>query len=378
MPAETSSAIGVCSVTCRIPASPSFTAVQLVDARGDFGLPSGWNSNASPSAQRCSNEWKPPGVIMSAGRGRRRRALHPGLVRGRCRSDGIVGASSGQARGGPRARPVPRGPNSHLCVAGGEEVAAEDRPSSRPRRRSRARRRRKAGCARRRAARVGARDHVRDRAHRRLHAGARVHPGDGDDARRRRERLRRSRCAMAPAAGLGRALVERDLAQRRAAARRCEPQRLVRRVVVVRRSSALRRPRAAAGRRRAVASPIVVLSVSAISSGATPMYAAAGSSIRRSGRRTRAPRRRARGCRRARGGAARSRRAPRVGCDAEQKAGQVHPVGRQRELRAHARQSRRSAGWLGAGGCGLLVVTAEPAAGRGEAGAGRRAQERPS
>jgi hypothetical protein len=60
-----------------------------------------WNRNASASAQRCSKEWNPPGVMAPAG------ALASEKV-------GMVGVAAGHARGWPQTTPVPRGPNSHL------------------------------------------------------------------------------------------------------------------------------------------------------------------------------------------------------------------------------------------------------------------------
>ena len=73
-------------------------------------------SRAAASAQRCSNEWKPPGVICGPGGpfGPPAPFIHAAYARPS--KLGIVGSSRRHAADRPQSRPVPRGPKSHLWV----------------------------------------------------------------------------------------------------------------------------------------------------------------------------------------------------------------------------------------------------------------------
>ena len=100
-----------------------------------------------PQAQRCSNEWKPPGVHRPCGRAGGCARSSTLRNAGRRRS----GSSAPAARHAPGSAPhQPRTARAEqpLVAAGDEEVAAELRHRRRPRRRSRARRRRTAAHAR--------------------------------------------------------------------------------------------------------------------------------------------------------------------------------------------------------------------------------------
>ena len=100
-----------------MPASPSFSsAARACVRRATSARPPSpaWTLTASGSAQRCSNEWKPPGVISAPGGAPcgGRPSIHAPYTRGS--KDGMVGASRRQACGAAQTNPVPRGPNSHL------------------------------------------------------------------------------------------------------------------------------------------------------------------------------------------------------------------------------------------------------------------------
>ena len=83
-------------------------------------------SSAAESAQRCSNEWKPPGVI--SGPGGPFGAVSPFIQAMYALPSklGIVGSSRRQAADRPQSSPVPRGPKSHLW----QPVANRSQPSS--------------------------------------------------------------------------------------------------------------------------------------------------------------------------------------------------------------------------------------------------------
>ena len=120
-----------------------------------------------------------------------------------------------------------------------------------------------------------------------------------------------------------------------AGAQRPQPQALVGGVVIVRGGHAPRRPRAAARPPYSTPRPIVVLSVRAISSGDAHVRAAGLEP--RPGVEVQPPSTACAGFssspRRWRSIASRTA----VGCEASRKPGEVHPVGRQRELRANLR-----------------------------------------
>src|ERR1700751_1796368 len=82
---------------------------------------------ACGNAQKCSNAWKPPGENHAA----------RGAVDGSCSSshaakrsgavnDGITGRILCQTAGFAQTKPVPRGPNNHLCV----QAAKASHPSA--------------------------------------------------------------------------------------------------------------------------------------------------------------------------------------------------------------------------------------------------------
>ena len=109
MPAETADESGVCTVTRGIFARPclhcSFNSWMRRATRA-FPI-AWWKRNASGNAQRCSNEWKPPGVIdAAAGISGSRRHIRSKL--------GMVGLDIDHANGFAHRTPVPRGPKIHL------------------------------------------------------------------------------------------------------------------------------------------------------------------------------------------------------------------------------------------------------------------------
>lgn len=105
MPEDSSSDIGVSTRTPGIAARPRSSWLASACGRAcTCDLPMArWKSKAGARAQRCSNEWKSPGVI-----------LRPGVCRTGVEKLGTVGRHCSQACGGAQMMPVPRGPKSHL------------------------------------------------------------------------------------------------------------------------------------------------------------------------------------------------------------------------------------------------------------------------
>src|SRR6266545_8157795 len=216
----------VCGVTSRTPltsASPALSRCARVCVRAAMRARPILRAklNASASAQRCSKEWKPPGV-MAAARGR------PGIPLG----GGSVPSSQGPERaaveggnrGSQRAPGVGSAPDhagatwaeQPLVAAGDEEVAPElfrcrglDPEAVHP------------VNAEENARRA---ERVRDGADRQLDAGARVHPRERQDLRLGRDASPHRGHDLVDGSR-ARVLVEADLAHVRSGSQRTEPER---------------------------------------------------------------------------------------------------------------------------------------------------------
>ena len=166
-----------------------------------------WKRNASASAQRCSKEWKPPGVSAARRGGRPgRTAAEPGAV-ARAVLEG--GDHRPQRLGKRAARPEEPGAARAVepLVAAGDERVAPRAPggpaSSTP-----------TPCtpSTHSSTRSGA---SADLPQRQLHAGARVHPGERDDARARRRRRGAVGRSRRPSSAPGRRRAARGAPERR-------------------------------------------------------------------------------------------------------------------------------------------------------------------
>ena len=127
-PADSASSRGVLSLTPPMPASPSFSsAARACVRRATSARPPSpaWTSTASGSAQRCSNEWKPPGVISApGGASSGGAALDPRAV------DARVERRDGRGEPAPGVRRGPDEPGAAraeqpLVAAGRQHVDAE-------------------------------------------------------------------------------------------------------------------------------------------------------------------------------------------------------------------------------------------------------------
>src|SRR5213595_56134 len=66
--------------------------------------------------QRCANEWNPPGVMRAAGGMSSGGIAFTQIWPARRLKVGIMAVAAGHACDLPHTSPVPRGPNTHLCV----------------------------------------------------------------------------------------------------------------------------------------------------------------------------------------------------------------------------------------------------------------------
>src|ERR1700730_13650923 len=111
MPADTSPDNGVCSRTCGTCERPRLhCSFRSRMRRAIRALPMArWKRKASSSAQRCSKEWKPPGVICPAlGM---RSGVSPRHIPSKV---GTVGPVTAHPAAFAQISPVPRGPKIHL------------------------------------------------------------------------------------------------------------------------------------------------------------------------------------------------------------------------------------------------------------------------
>src|SRR6266568_5321658 len=93
-----------------------------------LGLPMRWwNRNASPSAQRCSNEWNPPGVMSAAGGMSSGGIAFTQIWPARRLKVGIMAVAAGHACDLPHTSPVPRGPNILRNAVAADCAPADDR-----------------------------------------------------------------------------------------------------------------------------------------------------------------------------------------------------------------------------------------------------------
>ena len=199
--------MGVFTVTPSISARPSFSRVaSACVVAATFARPpssSAWTANASLSAQRCSNEWNPPGELSAPGAtsGVPPKSQPEYAVPSKV---GIVGARRSHASLAAHTSPVPRGPKSHLwqpeaktsdaqvdrrCVLDPEAVHAVDAEED---------------LLGRAAPVVRVRDRLGDLGERELDAARRVHPRDRDGAGLRRDPLGDRRDDRVRGRGLGR------------------------------------------------------------------------------------------------------------------------------------------------------------------------------